>query len=374
MSINISARLRAVLVAVWTPGVLLVGVALAALLLSLVPKLAGDVLQGLIMVTLVVALYIFVGNSGVISFGHAAFIAVGAYLGGILAIPPMQRAFLVPGLPDWLKSFAPGLWPTVLIAAIVAAVVGYIVALPLARLGGMAAAVATLALLMISQVVLVHWDVLSKGGGTISGIPVDVTVPIALVGVAAVIVAAWLFQRSPTGVRLRASRDEQVAARSVGVKVSRERRRAFALSAAASAVGGALYVHTVGVLTPSDYYLSLGFIILASLVIGGMGSLTGAVVGGTLLAVLDVGMRRIQVSGGIGPWEFAVPNGIATVIIAAVLVFVLIRRPAGIMRGREISAPGWLSTPMSIRPDGLGGETPSIQEAPVDTKESLSNV
>lgn len=358
------------LIASWTPVVLILGVTVVALLIALVPKLTADVIQGLIMITLVVGLYIFVGNSGVISFGHAAFIALGAYLGGILAIPAVQRAFLVPGLPDWLSAFAPGLWPTVVIAALVAGGVGWIVALPLARLGGMAAAVATLALLMISQVVLVHWDVLSKGGGTISGIPVDVTVPIALVGVAIAILAAWLFQRSSTGARLRASRDDQVAARSIGVKVSRERRRAFALSAAISALGGVLYVHSVGVLTPGDYYLSLAFLCLASLVIGGMGSLTGAVLGGALLAVLDIGMRRIQVGGGIGPLKLDVPNGVATVIIAVVLVFVLIRRPTGIARGRETRLPERLRVWIAGRTHQQRAEGPSTN----DTKESRINV
>ncbi|WP_417509597.1 branched-chain amino acid ABC transporter permease [Microbacterium sp.] len=371
MTINArNTRFRRALIASWTPVVLILVVTIVAFLITLVPKLTADVIQGLIVITLVVGLYIFVGNSGVISFGHAAFIALGAYLGGILAIPTVRRAFLVPGLPDWLSAFAPGLWPTVVIAALVAAVIGWIVALPLARLAGMAAAVATLALLMISQVVLIHWDVLSKGGGTISGIPVDVTLPIALVGVDIAILAAWLFQRSSTGARLRASRDDQVAARSIGVKVSRERRRAFALSAAISAVGGVLYVHSVGVLTPGDYYLSLAFLCLASLVIGGMGSLTGAVVGGALLAVLDIGMRRIQVSGGIGPLQIDVPDGVATVMIAVVLVFVLIRRPTGIARGRETRPRERLRTWIMGETNQQGAAGPSTN----DTRENLTDV
>lgn len=368
-----------VLGAVWTPFVLIAGLTAAALLLSLAPKLEPDVTQGLIIVVLVVGLYIFVGNSGVISFGHAAFVALGAYLGGILAIPLAQRSFTVPGLPEWMSTLAPGLFVTLLISSATAAVVGWILALPLARLGGMAAAVATLAVLMVSQVILVHWEVLSKGGGTISGIPVDVELPIALAGAAAAVVVAWLFQRSSTGVRLRASRDDDIAARSVGVSVSRERRRAFALSAAVSAAGGVLYVHTVGVLTPSDYYLSLGFLCLAALVIGGMGSLTGAVIGGALLALLDIGLRRVQVSGGIGPLEFDIPNGVATLTIAVVLVLVLIRRPSGIVRGQEAQPPGllkrWVSR-IATRTGAADGSAQSEDTKPKaeNRKERLTNV
>lgn len=335
-------RLISGLVANWTPIVLVIGLGAVSLILSLVPAVSSDVVDGLVRIMLVVGLYIFVGNSGEISFGHSAFVALGAYLGGILAIPPIQRAFLVPGLPGWMSELAPGMWASVAIVAVVAAAVGYVVAVPLARLGGMAAAVATLAILLISQVLLVHWDVLSQGGGTISGVPVDVGLPQALLGVSAAIVVAWLFQHSATGIRLRASRDDYVAAQAVGINVQRERRRAFALSTAVSAVGGALYVHTVGVLTASDYAISLAFIVLASLVIGGMGSLSGAVIGATLLAVLDLGMRRVQVGGGIGPIEFTLPNGIATVIIAFLLVFMLIRRPAGVMQGDELTPPVWL--------------------------------
>src|ERR1700683_190485 len=165
--------IRAVLETTW-PVVSLAGIVI--LLVLILGNANGDVvtylIQALVTMIVTIGLYVFVGNSGVLSLGHAGLMAIGAYVGGIISIPVIQKAVVLPALPHFISKTALSLWPAAALAAIVAGIIGYIVAIPLARLSGLAAAVATLALLQISQVVLINWHVLSSDGGATPGVPV----------------------------------------------------------------------------------------------------------------------------------------------------------------------------------------------------------
>ena len=178
-------------------------------------------------VIVVVGLYTFVGVSGVFSFGHAAFMAIGAYAGAILVIPPETKAIRPAGpaglpLPraprsaagdDRRRSGRRRLRARPL--------------LPLARLSGLTAGLATFAVLSIVNVVSRNWEQLTHGTAGVSGIPTTTTIWVALGWAIAAMAAAWLFQRSRVGLRLRASREDEAAARSIGVGVARERTIAF---------------------------------------------------------------------------------------------------------------------------------------------------
>jgi branched-chain amino acid transport system permease protein len=324
---------RKLLEAVWPVGGLVAVLALVvAVLGNASNEIITDLIQALITLTVAIGLYTFVGNSGVLSLGHAAFMGIGAYVGGIASIPLIQRGVLLPYLPDWATETALSLWPAALLAALVAGAIGYLVAIPLSRLNGLAAAVATLAVLQVAQVVMLNWKVIAGDGGATPGVPIDTTTWDALFAVAIALVVAYLFQRSPSGIRLRASREDGVAAEAVGVGIARERRRAFTLSTALAGLGGALYAHSVGTITPSDFFILTGFLQIAMLVVGGIRSLAGAVVGVAVVSVLTDVVERFQDDGGI-------PNGINTVIVALLMLVILIKRPDGLTRGREWRFP-----------------------------------
>src|SRR5437588_11580091 len=115
---------------------------------------ASDVLQRdtvdmLINLVLVVGLYMFVGNSGVLSFGHVAFMSLGAYISALLSIPVVTKGVLLPKLPMWLGSTELSLVPTILITAGIVVVFAAVVGFPLMRLSGLAAALATFAVLLV---------------------------------------------------------------------------------------------------------------------------------------------------------------------------------------------------------------------------------
>jgi branched-chain amino acid transport system permease protein len=291
----------------------------------------------LINLILVVALYIFVGNSGIFSFGNLAFAAIGAYTVGILTIPPKSsgdvtgKDILLPALPTSLA----GVHTSSIIATLLAAVVGMgvaaVVALPLMRLSGIAASLATFAVLIIEYVVANNWRSITNATAGVAGVPTTTTTRTALVWSAGVILVALLFQQTRWCSRLRASREDEVAARSVGVGIYNERRVAFVLSAGCTALGGALYAQYLGSFTADAFYIPLTFTTIAMLVVGGMTSLTGAVVGAAFLSAIAEGLRRLEDNVG--------RPGLQQVGFAAILLAVLIWRPRGITLGRELTWP-----------------------------------
>jgi branched-chain amino acid transport system permease protein len=290
----------------------------------------------LIMVAVVVALYVFVGNSGVISFGHVSFVAVGAYLAGLVTLDPTTKGFTTPGLFGVLKHAQVGLVPSLGLAAAAGAVYALVVGLPLMRLSGLPAGIATLAVLGITYDVLSYWGKIGPGVQTVTGVP-EASVWSLAVGVAIVVVAAYAYQRSRYGRVLRATREDPPAARASGISIYRERLIAFTLSGALAGLAGGLYVHMLGLLQPDLFYLDLTFVTLAMLVFGGVGSLWGAVIGALAISALNSFLGDAENTVDVG-FHLSLPNGTRLITVGAVMALVLIVRPTGLTRGREF---GW---------------------------------
>lgn len=287
----------------------------------------------LVMVAIVVALYVFVGNSGVISFGHASFVAAGAYLAGLVTLDPETKNFTTPGLFHVLLHAQIGLVPSLALAAAVGAAYAIVVGLPLMRLSGLPAGIATFAVLGITYDVLSYWGKIGPGVQTLSGVPEASSWSIAA-GVVIVIVAAHAYQRSRFGRMLRATREDPAAARASGISIYRQRLLAFALSGALAGLAGGLYVHQLGIITPELFYLDLTFVTLAMLVFGGMGSLWGAVVGALAISALNSFLGDAENTVDVG-FHLTLPNGTRLVTVGAVMALVLILKPSGLTGGRE---------------------------------------
>ena len=147
------------------------------------------------------------------------------------------------------------------------------------RLSGIAASIATFAVLAVIIQVYSNWDSVTGAQSSVVGIPiVRIVWPYFLCAVIVVLVA-YVHAISRSGLALRAARDEATAAAASGVDIPRERLIAFMISGAIMGLGGALFAHSVGVVTPDTFYLGLTFITLSMLVVGGMNSLSGAVLG-----------------------------------------------------------------------------------------------
>jgi branched-chain amino acid transport system permease protein len=294
----------------------------------------------LINLILVVGLYIFVGNSGVLSFGHMSFMAVGAYASALLTIPIKQKHFILPNLPPWLAQAEVPTVVAAVVAGLVAMAIALVLSVPLMRLNGIAAGIATFALLVITQVVLSNWDTVTRGTETMLGLPIDTTLYSALAWSLISIVAAYLFRQSRVGLRLRASREDETAAHALGTRVIPERSIAFAVSAFFVAVGGALYGHLYGSFSPDAFYITLTFTTFTMLVIGGINTLAGAVVGTVGVTTLSQLLLQIESGISLGTVSFAAPAGFHEVALAVLMLVVLIVRPQGITGGKEFVWPG----------------------------------
>jgi len=321
---------------IWPVVVITLGlVALAAL-----SKLAGGSMpqvltEMMIKIMMVVGVYIFVGNSGVLSFGHVGFVAIGAYASAwfTCCTLPMVKPLYVPGLPLTLQEntypFAIGLFSAIVVSGMVSAVVGVLIV----RLSGIAASIATFAFLAIVFAVYSNWESVTGGTASISNIPVDVGPWMATLGAVGAVILAFLFQSSRYGLMLRASRDEVVASRSCGVKVGYSRLAAWTLSAIVAGAGGAFYSSYIGILSVDTFYLPLTFLVLAMLIVGGLQSLSGAVVGVVLLTAVTEFLRVLE----NGEAFIQLPKGLQEVGLGIVMILILILRPKGIMNGKEFS-------------------------------------
>lgn len=290
------------------------------------------VINALIYVSIVVALYTFVGNSGVLSFGHISFVSVGAWTAGVLSVPVAEKPATMPYLFGFLRDTTVGNIPGLALAAVVGAVYALVWGLPLMRLSGLAAGIATFGLLEITNNLLRYYERIGPGLNVFSSVPETTGLGQAAIGGILVIVAAFLYQISRYGRQLRATRDDPHAARAVGISVYRQRLIAFTLSGALSGFAGGLYVHYVPI-NVDAVFLEMTFITLAMLVIGGMSSLWGAVVGALAVSGLDSLLAEME--NGLGGVDL--PSGSRLVVVGLLMAAVLIVRPAGITGGREVT-------------------------------------
>ncbi len=312
------------------------GAAIVGLLVSQATE--TYVISSLVNVAIVTALYVFIGSSGVLSFGHISFVAVGAWAAGVLSVPVEEKPAIMPNLAGWLNDTTVGNVPSLLIAAAVGAALALVVGLPLMRLSGLAAGIATFGVLEITHNVLRYWEAIGPGLNTFSSVPETTRLGQAALGAAIAVVIAFAYGRSRLGRLLRATREDPAAASAVGVSVYRQRLVAFALSGGLAGFAGGIYVHLLPVGTES-LYLNLTFITLAMLVIGGASSLWGAVVGALAVSGVDSFLAEAENGIRLGGHALDLPAGTRIVVVGALMALVLILRPSGLTGGKEFSFP-----------------------------------
>jgi len=294
----------------------------------------------LVKVVIVVGLYIFIGNSGVLSFGHISFVALGAWTAGVLSVPRTEKPAIMPNLAHFLRVTTVGNVPSLAIAAAAGGVAALVVGLALMRLSGLAAGIATFAVLEITHNVLRYYEKVGPGLNTFSSVPETTGVWQAASGAVIAVVVAFVYQRSRFGRTLRATREDPAAATAAGISIYRQRLGAFVVSGAIAGLAGGLYVHFLP-LNTETLYLDLTFITLAMLVVGGATSLLGAVVGALSVSALDSFLAAAENGVSVFGGALDLPAGTSLVVIGIVMALILIVRPTGITGGREFRLPRW---------------------------------
>jgi branched-chain amino acid transport system permease protein len=289
--------------------------------LLVLPRLLPDYLVDISLVFIYglcgLSLMVLAGYTGLISLGHAAFLGIGAYAHVYFAHDL--------GLP-WVVSVA--------LASAVAAAAGVLVGLPALRMTGVYLTIATLAFALIIQEVFTRWDRVTGGlkgkpvdKAVIFGVPFGNDTAFYFLCLGFLVGGLWLtcnLLRSPTGRAWVAIRDSEIAAQSMGVNLAVYKTMAFAYSAALMGVAGALFAHKVGFLAPDIFSVLLSIQFLLMVVVGGLGSLHGALFGAVFVAMLPVLIS--QARDAVPAWAsqgFAVfGKGAASVVFLAVDRFV----------------------------------------------------
>ncbi len=266
-----------------------------------------------------IGLMLLTGYTGLVSLGHAAFLAIGAY---------SHAYFLAHGWP----------WPvSVITATLFTAVIGGIVGIPALRMTGIYLAVATLAFAIIVEQVLTHW--VSVTGG-FRGMAVEFPVVMGLdlydsttfyflcLGILVLsLLVALNILRAPIGRAMCAIRDSEISAQSMGIHLASTKTLAFAISAGFTGLAGSLLAHKIGYLAPDSFTLLTSIQLLLMVVVGGLGSLHGVIYGAIFIGLLPVGIALLR---DALPAAVAQIPGLEPGIFGLILVLFLIYEPLGI--------------------------------------------
>jgi branched-chain amino acid transport system permease protein len=272
-------------------------------------------------VILAVSLNLINGFTGQFSIGHAGFMAIGAYVSSFLSITLGDRI-------RGVFSFAPvslqnsALLLVVLAAgALTAAAAGFIVGVPSLRLRGDYLAIVTLGFGEIIRVFIVNIDAIGGARG-LGGMPQLANFFWIYLFAAATVAAVTRIVNSSFGRTLIAIREDEIAAEAMGVNTTRHKVLSFVVSSAMAGVAGGLFAHYLMYLHPNSFTFIKSFEIIIMIVIGGLGSITGSVLGAVLYITLTEGLR-----------QFAQYRMVA---FSLLLVILMIVRPQGILGHREL--------------------------------------
>ena len=269
-------------------------------------------------VILAVSLNLAMGFTGLLNIGHVAFYGIGAYTSALLAI----RLGL---------SF----WPAMLVGGIVAAVFGMLLAVPTIKLKGDYLALATLGFAIIAEAVMRNWVSLTNGPVGLPGIPKPSVFGFVISSPFAYVVLVFLFvvltylvirhvTRSPFGRVLKAIREDELVAKSLGKDTTRFKTIALVVSAFFAGIAGSLYAHYISFIDPSSFAVMESILIISMLIVGGLGSLEGSVLGVIIILLLPEPLRFLPLP------SYAI-GALRQFIYAFLLVVILIIRPAGIL-------------------------------------------
>lgn len=288
----------------------------------------------LINLMLVLGLQIFTGNTGILSFGHLAFAQIAAYTVALLTIPVAVKSQQLPDIPFGLGSAHMAAFPATIVAIAVALVVGGLIGIAVVRAGGTAATMITLAVLFVVDQLVKNWQELTKGAGGLPSVPtLDGTMWLWIGGVIGLFVAHWFAETRPGRFAI-ATREDEIAAPALGIGLFGSRYAAWIVSMALVGLAGALRVQTIGSTSPKQYTLDVTVLLLAMLVVGGMRTPTGAVVG---TVVITVGNEMFRQLGD--PKRLDIDR-LPDLFLGVVLLGVMLLRPGGMLGDTDLAA--WL--------------------------------
>lgn len=276
-------------------------------------------------IILVVSLNLINGFTGQFSIGHAGFMAVGAYLSAIVTekLLVVDQVASILGLdPNSDPAKVIGLILAALAGAIVAAVVGLVIGLPTLRLKGDYLAIATLGMAEIIRGTFLNIEYVGGAAG-MSGISRLADWTIVYVFTVITILVIRNFINSSHGRACISIRENEIASETMGINTTKYKVLAFSMGAFFAGLAGSLHAHYLYTITPGTFSFLKSFDILVMLVLGGMGSITGSVVGAVVMTFLNAALQDLA--------------ELRMVIVALLLIIMMIFRPQGLLGNRELA-------------------------------------
>src|SRR5262245_8295254 len=302
------------------------------------------------------------GFGGMFSLGHPAFMALGGYTAAILTYPVAMKMARIPGYFDWMLQLQLPFLPALLIGGLVASAAASLLGWPVVSLRGHYLAVATLGLTVIVQVAIVNLVDYTRGALGLSGIP-GLTNLWWIAGF--LVLTVYIVNRlvhSRFGRALRAVRDDYVAAQMSGVNVARTRLIGFTIAAFFAGIAGGLLGHLLRILTPAQFSFNAVFIGVAMMILGGMGSITGSILGAAIMTILPQFIIPFERGGPFLGFELPALNGLTQIVTALILIGVMLVKPEGLFGAKEFSWRAVLGLPRvgegsgSVRRGGAGAD------------------
>lgn len=300
-------------------------------------------------VTLAVSLNIVNGMTGQFSIGHAGFMAVGAYIAGVVSKVVSQYgiSFLPEAVSDQVLYAI-----SLLVGGFAAALFGFLVGLPSLRLKGDYLAIVTLGFGEIIRVFVQNTELFGKALG-LSGVPQRTTFFSCWLVVVLVVVVARRIRRSTHGRALLAIREDEIAAEAMGVNTTAYKVRAFVVASFFAGLAGGVFAHYQSIVAPSSFTFVKSMEVVVMVVAGGLGSTTGAVIAAVVLTLLPEALRSLflQVTGD-GSMAQKVEQ-IRMPIYGLLLVVIMLVRPQGLFGTREL----WDMGPFKRLSEGRRGRS-----------------
>lgn len=290
-------------------------------------------------IILALSLNLIYGFTGLFSLGHAGFMAIGAYVCSILIMTPDQKdmLFILEPAYDWVQNAHAPFLAAVIAGGLAAAAAGIVVGYPLLRLGDDYLGIATLGFAEIVRVLANNFPRLTNGALGFKGIPGYANLWWNFGWCLLTLYIIVRLLQSNTGNVLKAIRDDEAAARAMGVNVFRYKLLSFSVGAFFAGVGGALLASLLTTIDPKMFLFTLTFNILMIVVAGGLGSLSGTVMAGIGITVLLEWLRVVENPVDIAGFELPGVPGMRMVVFSLALIIIILFRREGLMGMRELS-------------------------------------
>jgi branched-chain amino acid transport system permease protein len=343
-----------------------IGIGVALLILPFVAGLAGNawiriLAFAMLYIMLALGLNIVVGYAGLLDLGYIAFYAVGAYLYGLLASPHLFEQF------EWIRQTFPNglhnsIWLVVPLSALLAAFFGVLLGAPTLKLRGDYLAIVTLGFGEIIRIFLNNLNApinLTNGPQGLSNIdPIEIagvsfnkplellglTIPsvqlyyyLFLVLTVIVIIITVRLQDSRIGRAWIAIREDEIAAKAMGINTRNVKLLAFAMGASFGGVSGAMFSAFQGFVSPESFILMESIVIVAMVVLGGMGYVPGVILGAVLLYAIPEALRYVArpVQEAIFGTEILAPEVLRMLLFGLAMVLIMLYRPTGLLSAKR---------------------------------------